>query len=220
MSKKDNSISVMITDDHPLAINGIQNILQFYPHIRIIGTYTSGNALLEALEQEQPDVLLLDILLPDITGKDLATMITQRYPSVRILALTSLDAPSHVEGMMRRGCTGYLLKNTDQHTLVAAIEQVHRGEEFMDPSLKEQLLVNMLKLKKQNKDIEHTPVLTQREKDILQLIVAEYTSQEIAEKLFISLRTVENHRFNLLQKLDAKNTVGLVKVALRMGLVE
>ncbi len=213
------AIRIMITDDHPLAISGLQNIIRFYPHIEIMGAYTSGAGLLEALRHEQPDVLLLDIILPDINGKELAATITQQYPGIRILALTSLDAPSHVEGMMRRGCAGYLLKNTDQHTLVNAIETVHRGGEFMDPFLKEQLLNSMLKMKK-NTEIVAAPVLTQREKDILQLIVAEYTSQEIAEKLFISLRTVENHRFNLLQKLDAKNTVGLVKVAIRMGLVE
>ncbi len=213
------TIKIMITDDHPLAINGLQNIIRFYPHIEIMGAYTSGAELLEALKHGQPDVLLLDIILPDINGKELATIITRQYPGVRMVALTSLDAPSHVEGMMRRGCTGYLLKNTDQHTLIQAIEQVHRGEPFMDPFLKEQLVHNMLRIKK-NTEIVAAPVLTQREKDILQLIVAEHTSQEIAEKLFISLRTVENHRFNLLQKLDAKNTVGLVKVALRMGLVE
>jgi DNA-binding NarL/FixJ family response regulator len=103
---------------------------------------------------------------------------------------------------------------------VEAINQVYQGNEFIDPVIKEQLVHNMLKLKKNAPVNQEPPVLTQREKDILKLIMAEYTSQEIADKLFLSLRTIENQRFVLLQKLEAKNTVGLLKIALRMGLLE
>ncbi len=212
-------IKVVITDDHPLTMSGVEHILQPYPHIVITGQYTSGAALMEGLRLQQPDVLLLDIMLPDQSGKDLAEQISRTYPQIRILALTSLDSPHHVKGMMRRGCLGYLLKNTDQHTLITAIEQVYKGVEYIDPALKDQLLRHMLKGQKaESPDL--VPVLTQREKEVLQMIVEEYTSQEIADKLFLSLRTVEGHRLSLLQKLDAKNTVGLVKIALQMRLVE
>lgn len=213
------SIKLAITDDHPLAINGIRNMLEPYKQVEIIAVYTSGDALLEGLKNEQPDVLLLDILLPDKTGKELVPIILASYPAVRILTLTSLDASTHVKGMMRRGCLGYLLKNTDESTLIQAIEQVYRGLEFIEPSLKEQMLHNILKGKRQHES-NAAPMLTQREKEILALIVAECTSQEIADKLFLSLRTVEGHRLNLIQKLDVKNTVGLVKMAMQMGLVE
>ncbi len=211
-------IKVVITDDHPLAIGGIENMLRAHDHIQITGAYTSGAALLAGLVQEQPDVLLLDILMPDQSGQDLAEIISKKYPRVRMLALTSLDAPYYVRGMMRRGCSGYLLKNTDQETLIKAIEEVHQGREFIEPALREQMIYNTLKGKRSHPS-PPIPVLTQREKEVLQLIIEEYTSQEIAEKLFLSLRTVEGHRLNLLQKLDAKNTVGLVKTALQMGLV-
>lgn len=212
------SIRVVITDDHPLAIGGIENMLRPYSHIQITGTFTSGSALLEALESEQPDIILLDILMPDHNGQELAEIISKKYPKVKMLALTSLDAPYYVRGMMRRGCSGYLLKNTDQDTLIKAIEEVHQGRDFIEPSLREQMIYNSLKGKRSHPSPQ-IPMLTQREKEVLQLIVEEYTSQEIAEKLFLSLRTVEGHRLNLLQKLDAKNTVGLVKTALQMGLV-
>ena len=213
------NIRVVITDDHPLAIGGIENMLRACDHIRITGSFTSGAALLRYLEQEVPDVLLLDILMPDQTGQELAALIRQLYPSLRILALTSLDAPYYVKSMMRRGCSGYLLKNTDQQTLIRAIETVYQGDEFIEPALKELMLQNVMKGRRSHA-APLVPVLTQREKEVLRLIVEEYTSQEIADKLFISLRTVEGHRLNLLQKLDAKNTVGLVKVALQMGLIE
>lgn len=189
-----------------------------YPQIQLTAAYPSGKALLAGLEHAQPDVLLLDIMLPDTSGKELAETISATWPDIRILALTSLDAPSHVKGMMRRGCTGYLLKDTDAPTLVHAIEQVYEGKEFIEPSIKEQILQNVLKLKKGS--IDNIPKLTQREKEVLTLIVQEYTSPEIADKLFISLRTVEAHRCSLLQKLDAKNLVALVKIAMQMGLAD
>ena len=211
-------IKTAIIDNHPMTIHGVQTMLAPYPQIQISAAYTSGKALLDGLEQEQPDVLLLDIMLPDTSGKDLAELISVRFPNIRIIALTSLDAPSHVKSMMRRGCSGYLLKDTDAPTLVYAIEEVYRGREYIEPSIKEQILQNVLKLKKPSTG--DLPKLTQREKEILTLIAQEYTSQEIAAKLFISLRTVETHRFSLLQKLDAKNIVALVKIAMQMGLAE
>lgn len=211
-------IRTMILDNHPMTIHGITVMLQPYSNIEVVGSYTTGTELLAALEKSQPDVLLLDIMLPDISGKEVAETISAKWPQIRILAITSLDAPSHVKSMMRRGCMGYLLKETDAATLAHAIEQVYAGKEFIEPTIKEQILQNVLKLKKNSPD--NFPKLTQREKEILTLIVQEYTSQEIADKLFISLRTVETHRFSLLQKLDAKNMVALTKIAMQMGLVE
>ncbi len=213
------SIRVVITDDHPLAIGGIQNMLAPIEFIEVIQTYTSGTDLLEGLRLEQPDVLLLDILMPEQSGQEIAEQVSKTYPRIKILALTSLDAPYYVKGMMRRGCLGYLLKNTSQDKLVKAIEEVYAGREFIEPLLQSQLLHQVTKGKKAHAS-GPIPILTSREKEILQLIVEEHTSQEIADKLYLSLRTVEGHRLNLLQKLDAKNTVGLVKMALQMGLVD
>jgi DNA-binding NarL/FixJ family response regulator len=211
-------IRTAIIDNHPVTIHGVQSMLQPYEHIQLIDTYTSARALLEGLKERQPDVLLLDIMLPESSGRELAEIISAQWPGVRMLALTSLDAPSHVKSMMRRGCAGYLLKDTDAETLAQAIQQVYEGKEFIEPVIKEQILQNVLKYRKNNADA--FPKLTQREKEILTLIVQEHTSQEIADKLFISLRTVETHRFSLLQKLDAKNMVALTKIAMQMGLVE
>src|SRR5687768_5588169 len=126
-------IKIVITDDHPLAIAGLQNMLSNVPHMEVIAVYTTGATLLEGLKQQQPDVLLLDVLLPDKKGTELATYIRREYPHVRIIALTSLDAPIHVRSMMREGCKGYVLKNTDKASLVYAIEQVHDGHEYIEP---------------------------------------------------------------------------------------
>ncbi|MFA6059429.1 MAG: response regulator transcription factor [Taibaiella sp.] len=212
------SIKIVITDDHPLAIAGLQNMLYNVPHMEVTATYTTGEGLLEGLKEHQPDVLLLDVLLPDRKGTELATHIRQVYPGIRIIALTSLDAPIHVRSMMREGCKGYALKNTDKASLVYAIKQVYDGHEYIEPSLKEKMLYNVMHYRKLATG--KSPNLTHREKEILKLIVGEYTSQQIADQLFLSLRTVETHRFNLQKKLAVNNTIGLVKAAIQMGLID
>lgn len=211
-------ISVSIVDDHPLATSGVKSMLDGYENIEVKGIYHSAAALLDGLNTFQPNVLLLDILMPGQSGKDLAPHIKQVHPSVQIVALTSLDAPAMVSSMMRRGCSGYLLKDTDRQNLIDAIETVHTGKEFVDPSLKEKILANVLYPHQEKESV--VPEITKRELQILKLLAEENTTREISEKLFISFRTVENHRYSLLQKLDVKNTVGLVKVALKLGLIE
>jgi len=210
------SIRIAITDDHPLVIIGLKQVFSAYGHIEVQATYNLGAALLEGLEREQPDVLLLDIQLPDMPGTELARIISKKYPSVRIIALTSMDNTFHAKTMLQHGCLGYLLKNSDPQVLLQAVEQVHRGEQFIEPSIREELLQNLSRSKKQAAGIN--PQLTRREKEILKLVVAENTNQEIADKLFLSERTVKNHRLSLLHKLNVKNSVGLARIALELGL--
>lgn len=213
------AITVTIVDDHPLAIAGIQAILAINGNIAIINTFLNATTLLERLKIVQPDVLLLDIILPDMKGSEVAQYIKKEYPAIKIIALTSLDAPSMVRSMMHAGCNGYLLKGTDQHTLIEAINAVYDGKEFIEPALKEQMLQTMLRARKSN-PAPLASALTKREKEILILIAAEFTTQQIAEKLFISVRTAETHRYSLMQKLEVKNTAGLIKAAIQLGLVE
>src|SRR5690554_2051439 len=212
------TIKISITDDHPLVISGIKNMLSQYAYIEIIGAYKNGTDLLEDLKKNVPDILLLDIQMPGKTGDEIAGIIQKKYPQVRIIALTGFDTPFYVRSMMQNGCKGYLLKNTDQKTLLKAIDAVYKGEEYIDEGLKEELLNNFLKLKKQKTST--SPILTKREKEVLKLIVNEHTSREIAEQLFLSVRTVEKYRLQLLQKLKVKNTAGLVKIALELNLID
>ncbi len=215
-----NNIHIAIVDDHPMLINGIIDLLRPYEHILVQGTYTNAAQLLEGLSIYQPDVLLLDIMLPDQSGKELVPVILKKYPDMRILVLTSLDAPAMVTTMLRRGCAGYLLKDASPEALVEAIETVYKGEEYIEPRLKKHLIQNVTKFTSNLQNQFVVPELTHREKEILKMITAEYTTREIAEKLFISFRTAEHHRNNLIQKLDVKNTAGLVMVAIQLGLVK
>lgn len=210
-------IKVIIADDHPMVVTGLQTMLKAKKHISVIGTCRDGRSLLRMLEKVQPDVLLLDLQLPDILGKDLAEKILREYPDIRIVILTSLEATHHVEDILEIGCVGYLLKaNTDHRRLIRAMEQAYANELFIDETLSELMLANVRKKKKAQEDA--VTILTRREKEVLDLIIKENKNQDIADKLHISIRTVECHRLSLLQKLKVKNTVGLVKKAVELRL--
>lgn len=210
-------IKVAIADDHQLVINGIQKMLSTVSCIDVTATYLDGPALLEGLEQQQPDVLLLDIQLPGKTGDKLATFISRHYPELRVLALTNFDSIFYVRTMLSHGALGYLLKSTDQQTLVEAITTVYDYREFVEPSLRTQLEQGNLK---KNRTGTGLPALSAREKEVVQLIADGLTTQEIADKLFIGLTTAENYRYNLLSKLGVKNTAMLIKKAVQLGLVQ
>lgn len=213
------AIRVAITDDHPIVIDGLRNALQPQEDIVVTGAYHNGAELFKGLQQHEADVLLLDLQLPDKTGNELVPLLLQQYPDLHILILSGMESSPYIKEMMRKGCKGYLLKSTtNQTTLVTAIKQVYAGELFLDVGLKEQLLREMLISKRQLNKLN--PRITQREKEVLRLIASEYSNQQIADHLFISLRTVETHRYNLLQKLDVKNTAGLLRAANQMGLLE
>jgi DNA-binding NarL/FixJ family response regulator len=205
-------ISLAITDDQAIILNGLQKILADVPNVQITGIYNNGDELLEGLIKKQPDVLLLDIQMPGKSGIELAAIITKTYKQIKIIALTNIDVVTQIKKILQQGVVGYLLKDARPPIIVQAIETVHAGDQYIQEELR-QLLLNSLS------DHNSKQIVTRREKEILQLIVDEFTNQEIADKLYLSLRTVENHRNNLLQKLDVKNTAGLVKVAIMEGLV-
>jgi len=211
-------IHIAITDDHPMVISGLKHILSTAHHIRVQASYTSGKALLAGLSKEQPDVLLLDVMLSDCIAEDIVPVIHKAYPAIRILAVTSVDNTSRVKQLTKSGCLGYILKSADPETLVTAIENVYKGVPFISPELKEQLFNEMLWHKKQLP--AQGELLTRREHEILQLVAQGMQSKEIASGLNISLHTVETHRRNIFLKLDVKNAVSLISKATSLGLLE
>ncbi|RXK86539.1 response regulator [Filimonas effusa] len=209
------TIEVVITDDHPIVVNGLKKVLDDFEHIQVTAVFHNGNDLLQSIAAHQPNVLVLDMHLPDTTGIEIARIVTKKYPAVKILVLSSSDIILQVKKMLQIGCAGYLLKDSDDLTIVAAIETVFNGGQYLSPSLHQRVVDDMFKTRNIEKK---QALLTKREKEVLQLIIDELTSQEIAAKLFISPHTVENHRISLMQKLEVKNTAGLVKKALEGGL--
>lgn len=209
-------INVYLTDDHPSIIYGVKNMLQGRDDMQLTACFSSGAELKAGLKEGLPDVLLLDIHLPDITGNELTRMISKKYPQVAILAFTNMNTDFHIKDMMGHGCLGYLMKTADTDTLVEAIKAVYAGKEFFETPLKAEVKDDMMQTKKQ---LQVLPALTKRELEIVQHIVAGKTNQEIADTLFLSLRTIENHRYNLQTKLRVKSMAELIRVALQAGWV-
>lgn len=217
MTTAQNIIPIAIIDDHEVVINGLKAMFASSQEVQIVFSTTTGNALFEYLKDNQPRVILLDIQMPDINGIDICKQVHRLYPQVKMVAFSSFDDTHYIKQIIRSGASGYLLKNSDQQTILTAIKKVVEGEEYIDESIKKILIQESIS--GQRRSLFDIP-LTKREKEILKLIADGLSNQEIADKLFISLRTVETHRFNLTQKLDVKNAAGLVKEAIKRGLVD
>jgi DNA-binding NarL/FixJ family response regulator len=186
-------------------------------NLQIVFTTTSGEALLQHIESHAADVILMDIQMPELSGIDLCKMVHKRCPDCRIIAFSSFDDSHYVRQIMRNGALGYVLKTADKETLLKAIDTVMMYEEYIDEPIKNILLRESIT--GQRRSMFEIP-LTKREKEILKLVADEHSNQQIADQLFISLRTVETHRLNITQKLGVKNVAGLVKEAMKRGLID
>jgi DNA-binding NarL/FixJ family response regulator len=212
------SIRIAITDDHPTVRNGLKAMLQSQPGMEVTAMYANGNTLLAGLQRELPDVLLLDIHLPDIPGNELVSKISAAYPTVAILILTSIDSAFLIKSLVHAGVKGYLLKTSDQDLLIQAIQAACQGTVFLPPDVQSILAGSALNLK--SGATRMSMELTEKEREILCLISEEFTSQEIADKMHLSVRTIDNYRLGLMQKLDVKNLAGLVKKGMLLGIIK
>jgi DNA-binding NarL/FixJ family response regulator len=201
---------VFIVDDHYMVIEGIRSLLQNEKDIEWTGHASNAASCLAFLQQQQPDVILMDINLPDKSGIDLCKEVREKYPAVFVIGLSTFNQQSFIQKMMGNGASGYVLKNATQEELMEAIAAVSAGKTFLSDEVAQSL--------RKNNEGE-IPVLTRREKEVLELIADGLTNNEIAQKLFISVTTVDTHRKNLLAKFDARNIASLIKAAMQMQLL-
>ncbi|MCW3122686.1 MAG: DNA-binding response regulator [Flavipsychrobacter sp.] len=210
-------IRIAIADDHPLVINGLKLILANNKKMELTGSYNNGYELLKGLNESNPDILILDIHMPGQTGDELAEIIVARYPEIKILALTNEDSVYHIKNMLRKGVHGYILKTTSEDILLGAIQKVYNGEQYLETALKEKVILDTLQAKKQ---ISAAPILSDREKEVLRYIALDMTSQQIADKICVSKRTIDYYRLSMLTKLGVKNVGALVKKGIQLGIIE
>lgn len=216
------SIKLAIADDQVLFLKGLKLLLRSFEEIDLIIEATNGQELIEAISSQQPDVILMDLRMPVMDGLEATEKIKATYPNIKIILLTMYDEERLINHMMKIGANGYLLKNEEPGILRAAIKAVVEKEFYFNDYVSKALLRGMQKNHKEirpwkpNDNLQ----LTKRELEILDLICKEYTSPEIAKELFISTRTVENHRKSLLGKTGVKNTAGLIIFAIRNQLIE
>ena len=201
---------IFIVDDHYMVIEGIHSLLQNDRSLEWCGHAMNAASCLAFLRQTQPDVIFMDISLPDQSGIDLCAEVKRLYPSIFIIGLSTFNQQSFIQKMMDNGASGYVLKNATQEELTEAIVTVMKGKTYLSLEASQAL--------RKNTDA-NVPVLTRREKEVLELIAEGMTNNEIGQKLFISASTVDTHRKNLLAKLGAKNTASLVHIATQLQLV-
>lgn len=202
-------IQVQITDDHKLFVEGLTRIINESGTAEVIGTACTAASCRRMLDGRLPDVLLLDIHLPDSNGVDLCIDLKKKYPNLKILALTSFGELAVIRRMLNAGAQGYVLKNSMPEEILLGIEVVAEGETFLCDE------VNLLLKKQTGLEI----VLTKKERELLGLICEGYTSTEIAGRMFLGIETISSYRKNLLFKLNAKNTAALVKLAMEQKLI-
>ena len=212
------TIKVLIVDDHKLVRDGIKVYLESDPGIRVVGEAGNGDQVMELISQLDVDLLLLDINMPTLDGVVVAQQVKKHYPEVKILTLTMLSETQYVRQMLQAGAEGYLLKSCSQEELLNAIHKIIEGQTYFGQDIMKSVMEAMTPKTKIKVSRYSTVELTKREREVLKLITQEFSNQEIAEKLFISVRTVEVHKRNLIEKTGVKNIVGLVLYAIENGL--
>ncbi|WP_276380994.1 response regulator transcription factor [Flavobacterium sp. H4147] len=212
-----NRINLLIADDHTMFLQGIISLLEQEPNIIVVDKAVNGIEALEIIKKGVVDFIILDISMPEMDGIELSKILKKQHPDVKILIVSTHSNVMIVSRLIRIGVNGYLLKNAAKEELLKAINTIAQGENYFAEELEEKYLTNSSRIEKQ---VSNLTELSSREKEILVLIAQEYNTAEIAEKTFISLNTVNTHRRNLLSKLNAKNTAGLVKYAVENGLVD
>jgi len=203
----DRRIKVILVDDHHIVLDGLESLLQQEPEFQVLASLHSGEEVLDMLKTQQPQILLTDFSLPGISGIDFVRQVRRLYPQIKIIVLSMHDEGHIIKSVLKEGVEGYLLKNIQHSELKSAIRHVAQGLPYVSPEVTRLLMDEM------NKPKDEPELLTERELDVLRLIAKEFSNKEIADKLFISERTVETHRKNIFRKTKTTSLVGLIKFA-------
>jgi two-component system, NarL family, response regulator NreC len=212
-----NKIRILLADDHPMVRSGLIKLLEPYKDFAIIGEASDGEEAVAMTKKLEPDVLVIDLSMPKLSGIEATKIIRKNYPSVKVLVLTMYDNEEYVYQILKSGAGGYLLKSSGRDELAAAIHAVARGDRFFSARVSEIMTEAYLRKSEARDDLslnDDDLPLTKREKEVLQHIAGGLNNSQIAEKLFISARTVETHRTNIMQKLNIHDAANLVRFAL------
>jgi two-component system response regulator NreC len=211
-------ITVLIADDHTIVRSGVRLLLEAETDIEVVGEALNGREALELAESLQPDVVLMDITMPEMDGLEATRQLKARFPQINVLVLTMHRSDDYFFEMLKLGASGYILKGAKTSELINAIRVVQQGQVFLYPSMTQKLVQGYLQLA--DWENEREPALSPREKEIFQLLAEGYTNKEIAEKLVISPSTVHSHRGNLMDKLGLNNRRELLQYARKRGLIQ
>jgi DNA-binding NarL/FixJ family response regulator len=213
----DEKLKVLIVDDHEFFRNGLKMVINRLKYARVVGEASNGKEFLEMIPEKEPDIVLIDIQMPLMNGIEATEKAMEEYPDLKIVALTMFDDEEYLQSMIDAGARGFLLKNITKEVLDQALHAISSGNNYYSPELLEYFTRKVIK---ESRDMDGEIHFTRREKEILQLICDGLSNKEIADRLFISERTVVGHKSNLLSKTNCKSTIGLLSYAIKNRLVE
>jgi len=213
-------VRIVLVEDHTILREGLRALLSADPDFEIIGEAADGREAVRLVEKQVPDLILMDLSMPRMTGMDAIREIKKRYPATKIIALTVHKTEEYLGTTLQAGADGYVLKDATHNELMMAIQSVLNGKTYLSPGVSEKVVEGYLEGKESRMPNSTLGLLSQREREVLKLIAEGYKNKEIAADLYISLKTVEKHRANLMKKLDLHNAAALTAYAIEQGLVE
>lgn len=208
-------IRILITDDHEMIRNGLSSLIRGESDIHVVETADNGEKAVSICQKRDIDVVLMDVMMPVLNGVEATKRIKQTCPNTKVLAVTINDEPRFIKEVLTAGASGYILKHSSKEEILKAIRDVANDKHHFGTDVLAKISTEFTQL-----DKEARPMLTKKESEVLKLIAQEFSNQEIADKLNCGIRTVDTHKRNLIRKLEVKNVVGLVKYALKMGVIE
>lgn len=214
-----NKMRILIADDHAIVREGLRSLLGAQPDIEIVGEATNGEEAVSKTKELQPDIVLMDITMPGLNGLEASRQLREHSPQVKILVLTMHESDEYFFKFLEVGAAGYFVKGGSSSELISALRTVWRGDVFLYPTMAKKLLSDYLQRVRAGQGKEDYDGLTKREREILKLIAEGYTNQEIAERLVISITTVQTHRAHIMAKLGLRSPTELIKYAIRHGFV-
>jgi len=220
VTEQKQKIKVAIVDDHTLFRSGLKMLLEKQEDIVVTGELGSAENITQFLQQQQTDVILMDISLPGIDGLEATQLIKNEFPDAKVIILTMYNDEPYLFKALKANASGYILKEAASTELVSAIRTVASGETFIHPSLVKVLVEEAVDKKEEKVENTKQDILTEREKEVLYYISLGYTNQEIADNLVVSVKTVEKHKYNIMEKLNLHRRHELVQYAIRQGLVD
>jgi DNA-binding NarL/FixJ family response regulator len=213
------NLKIVLAEDHTILREGLRALLGAHPDFEVIGEARDGRDAVRCVERLAPDLLLMDLSMPRMSGMDAIREIKKRYPNIKVIALTVHNTEEYLLTTLQAGADGYVLKDATHDELVMAIKSVMQGRSYLSPGVSEKVIEGYLQGKETNSSTSSWESLSQREREVLKLIAEGYKNKDIAVDLCISLKTVEKHRANLMKKLDLHNAAALTVYAVDRGLV-
>lgn len=212
------SIRVLLVDDHALVREGIRSLLQLYEDIEVVGEAGDGREAIQKTRELEPDIVVMDISMPSMGGVEATRQILKEKPAAKIVVLSRYDNLSYARSLLEAGALGYVPKKAVSTELAAAIRAVYNGDVFLHPSIAKGVAKDYVQLIRSERKTEPYERLTDREKEILKLLAEGYSSHQIAERLYLTAKTVLNYRKNIMEKLGVENPAQLIRYAIKMGL--